>query len=78
MVFLLAMVSKVDQSVGEVVSALGKKGMLENSIIIFIADNGAPSIGVYQNWGSNYPLRGVSVTFLILVTKYFTGFGLCG
>jgi arylsulfatase A-like enzyme len=55
---------KLDESVGRVVGALQTKGMLENSIIVFISDNGAPSIDVvgYQNWGSNYPLRGVSVT----------------
>jgi arylsulfatase A-like enzyme len=45
------------------VKALHQKGMLENSIIVFMSDNGAPSVNVvgYQNWGSNYPLRGVSV-----------------
>jgi membrane-anchored protein YejM (alkaline phosphatase superfamily) len=56
-----AMVSKMDESVGLVVEALQKKRMLNNSIIVFISDNGAPSIDIFQNWGSNYPLRGVSV-----------------
>jgi membrane-anchored protein YejM (alkaline phosphatase superfamily) len=56
-----AMVSKMDESVGRVVEALQNKRMLNNSIIVFISDNGAPSVGVFQNWGSNYPLRGVSV-----------------
>jgi arylsulfatase A-like enzyme len=53
------MVSKLDESVGDIVHTLMETGMLNNSIIIFISDNGAPSIGGFQNWGSNYPLRGV-------------------
>ncbi|XP_021919140.1 arylsulfatase B-like isoform X2 [Zootermopsis nevadensis] len=59
-----AMVSKLDESVGRIVGALWTKGMLENSIIVFTSDNGAPSVDVvgYQNWGSNYPLRGLKTT----------------
>lgn len=55
------MVASLDESLGRVVSALGYKGMLKNTIILFLTDNGAPSIGKYRNWGSNYPLRGVSI-----------------
>ena len=55
------MVSKLDESVGQIVQTLMETGMLNNSIIIFISDNGAPSVGDYQNWGSNYPLRGVRI-----------------
>jgi arylsulfatase A-like enzyme len=57
------MMWELDESVGRVVRALEVKGMLENSIIVFVSDNGAPSVDVvgYQNWGSNYPLRGVNV-----------------
>lgn len=58
------MVSMLDNSVGKVMSALREKHMLENSIIIFMADNGAQSEGIHANHGSNYPLRGVSI-FLI-------------
>ncbi|XP_046838144.1 arylsulfatase B-like isoform X1 [Vespa crabro] len=57
-----AMVSKLDQSVGEVVAALRNRGMLENSIILFISDNGAPTIKILSNHGSNYPLRGIKET----------------
>lgn len=57
-----AMVSRMDESVGEVVSALRDADMLDNSIILFISDNGAVTFGVHSNHGSNYPLRGVSVT----------------
>ncbi|KAI4495541.1 hypothetical protein M0802_008553 [Mischocyttarus mexicanus] len=57
-----AMVSKLDESVGEVISALRKREMLENSIILFISDNGAPTINVLSNRGSNYPLRGIKAS----------------
>ncbi|KAK9300129.1 hypothetical protein QLX08_007059 [Tetragonisca angustula] len=33
--------------------------MLENSIVVFMSDNGAPTEGILSNQGSNYPLRGI-------------------
>ncbi|XP_014470861.1 PREDICTED: arylsulfatase B-like [Dinoponera quadriceps] len=57
-----AMVSKLDQSVGQVVEALKNRGMLDNSIILFMSDNGAPTNGVMYNAGSNYPFRGIKAT----------------
>lgn len=54
------MVAKLDESVGEVVAALREKNMLDNSVIVFMSDNGAPTHGIHSNRGSNYPLRGVS------------------
>lgn len=54
-----AVVSKLDQSVGDVMDALRNRGMLENSIVLFMSDNGAPSQGILNNKGSNYPLRGI-------------------
>ncbi|XP_046993803.1 arylsulfatase B-like [Schistocerca americana] len=59
---LAAVVSKMDESVGRVVAALEKRDMLDNSIIVFAADNGAPTSGILPNWGSNYPLRGMKGT----------------
>lgn len=56
------MVVELDESVGNVVHALGEKGMLSESLILFITDNGAPSVGRLRNWGSNYPLRGTKNT----------------
>ncbi|KAH8270630.1 hypothetical protein KR018_012549 [Drosophila ironensis] len=53
-----AMVSKLDQSVGRIVSTLASTGQLEHSIVIFYSDNGAPSVGMFANTGSNWPLRG--------------------
>lgn len=56
------MVSKLDDSVGALIEALQEKQMLDNSIVVFISDNGAPTLGAYRNWGSNYPLRGTKHT----------------
>lgn len=55
------MVHRLDESVGRVVAALGERGMLKDSIIVFLTDNGAPTIGQDRNHGSNHPLRGVSI-----------------
>ncbi|XP_063230212.1 arylsulfatase B-like [Bacillus rossius redtenbacheri] len=57
-----AMVSKLDESVGRVVAALQSRRMLEDSIIVLLSDNGAPTIGTYPTWGSNFPLRGLKET----------------
>lgn len=51
----------LDESVGRIMTALSEAQMLDNSIIVFISDNGAPTVGLYNNTGSNYPFRGVSL-----------------
>ncbi|XP_058124599.1 arylsulfatase B-like [Anopheles coustani] len=53
-----AMMSKVDDSVGAVYRSLKENGMLDNSIIVFMSDNGGATRGLHSNTGSNYPLRG--------------------
>ncbi|PSN38220.1 Arylsulfatase B [Blattella germanica] len=59
-----AMMSKLDDSVGEIMAALKAKKMLENSIVIFMSDNGGPTVldSKWQTPASNYPLRGTKVT----------------
>lgn len=41
-----AMVSRLDTSVGRVIHALERNNMLENTVVFFSADNGAPVIGM--------------------------------
>lgn len=55
------MVTQLDKSVGEIMTSLANKGVLDNTVVVFIADNGAQTIGLYQNYGSNWPFRGVSL-----------------
>nr|XP_050849642.1 arylsulfatase B [Vespula vulgaris] len=56
------MLTKLDQSVGQVVKALYEKDLLKNSVIIFSTDNGGPAAGFNLNAASNWPLRGVKNT----------------
>nr|UNO37543.1 sulf1 [Psylliodes attenuatus] len=57
-----AILSKLDQSVGAITAALGEKGLLSNSLIVFTTDNGGPAEGFNLNAASNFPLRGVKNT----------------
>ncbi|XP_076749580.1 arylsulfatase I [Xylocopa sonorina] len=59
---LAGVVTALDESVGRIVQALRRADMLKNSIIVFMSDNGAPTMGMLQNFGSNYPLRGLKST----------------
>lgn len=52
----------LDESVGRIIHALYKRGMLSNSVVVFTSDNGAIPRGIYSNAGSNWPLRGVKGT----------------
>lgn len=51
---LAAMVLAIDDGVGSVLQALQTKNLLNNSLIFFLSDNGAPQ----KSFVSNYPLRG--------------------
>jgi len=56
------MVMSLDDSVGKIIESLHENEMLENSIVVFMTDNGAPTddpLWGHDNFGSNWPLRGV-------------------
>ncbi|XP_067658128.1 arylsulfatase B-like [Haliotis asinina] len=48
------MVSALDEAVGNVTRALKEKGLFENTLILFTADNGGP----VRDYANNWPLRG--------------------
>lgn len=55
---LLAMTTQLDDSIGTLVATLRNRDMLNDTVIAFTSDNGAPSYW----YGSNYPLRGSKAT----------------
>lgn len=56
-----AMITVLDEGIGTVVTALKDKGILKDTIIFLYVDNGAGTRGAQGNFGSNFPLRGVSL-----------------
>lgn len=54
------MITVLDEGIGSVVTALKDKGILKDTIIFLYVDNGAGTKGAQANYGSNFPLRGVS------------------
>lgn len=52
--------NRLDASVGKIIKALSEKNDLQNSIVMFLSDNGAQTFGEHENFGSNWPLRGVN------------------
>lgn len=52
------MVTNLDDSFAQIIKALENNKMLNDTIIVFVSDNGAPTIGLFQNYGVNLPLRG--------------------
>ena len=60
-----AMALAMDDGVGQVLATLQANNLLENTLIFFLSDNGAPSVapddGVHSN---NYPLRGYKLNVL--------------
>lgn len=58
--FFSDIVNSMDDSIGKIVDKLAERDMLQNSIIVFFSDNGAQTVGIFQNYGSSWPFRGVS------------------
>ena len=59
-----AMVSSIDDGVGQIVAILKKHEIYDNTIIYFLSDNG----GASSNASNNAPLKSVSYTHLTLPT----------
>lgn len=51
---LAAMTWALDRAVGDIVAKLEKEGLLENTLIFFLSDNG----GATNNQSTNFPLKG--------------------
>jgi arylsulfatase A-like enzyme len=56
-----AMMSAMDDAVGDVLGALDKNGLTENTLVVFLADNGGPTP---TTTSKNDPLRGTKSTTL--------------
>lgn len=60
-----AMMLAMDENIGMVIRKLSDAGLEKNTLIIFISDNGGPTMkGVTVNGSSNLPLRGSKRTTL--------------
>ncbi|MBI5800823.1 MAG: sulfatase-like hydrolase/transferase [Verrucomicrobia bacterium] len=58
----MAMTLALDDAVGRVMKSLRESGQEENTVVIFVSDNGAALIkGSAENGGSNAPLRGSKI-----------------
>ena len=53
------LVEGMDKSLGDIVAHLREKGLAENTLIIFLGDNGSDApLGPSRGWASSAPLRG--------------------
>lgn len=60
-----AMMFAMDEAIGEVRSKLKETGLADNTLVVFISDNGGPTMaGVTVNGSRNEPLRGSKRTTL--------------
>ena len=53
-----AMAAFLDEAVGNVTRAIATAGLDNNTIVIFVSDNGGPTHNDESTWSNNFPLRG--------------------
>lgn len=58
-----AMVYRLDQNVGKILTVLQAQGLERNTLVVFISDNGGPANSI-ANGSINAPLRGQKTTLL--------------
>lgn len=57
-----ALVDTLDESLGTVMETLYDEGMLDNTIVVVMSDNGGAPFGPHSTRSFNWPLRGVKLT----------------
>lgn len=71
--FYYGSISFVDEKIGEIIAELKKKGMYENSLIIYISDHG-DMLGDHYHWRKTYAYEGSShIPFIIKFPKNLKG-----
>ena len=66
-----AMIAAVDDGVGEIMAAVKRAGLLENTMVVFVGDNGAtvekrPRLNQeFAKAGSNGPFRGFKFSLFL-------------
>lgn len=58
-----AMVHRLDQNIGKIIHALQEQGLEQNTLVVFVSDNGGP-LNSISNGSVNAPLRGQKTTLL--------------
>ena len=58
------MVYRLDINVGKILNSLRQEGLEKNTFIVFLSDNGGPSVDPISNGSVNAPFRGQKTTLL--------------
>ena len=63
--FYYGSISFIDEKIGQIIAELKKKGMYENSLIVFVADHG-DMLGDHYHWRKTYAYEGSShIPFIV-------------